>query len=263
VRFAAKLQWILVAGFIVVILAASFAHDHIGGPSPIIVLVLLGALNWFVVRRYAWNWLWRRSFARLQRAVARDDRSGAERLLRRQALEAPTPAVRAWVAHMSAALLTLDERWRDAVTALRAIDRDALGPREQLMLDNSLAWALTHDGALDDAVALARTTAERARADAALGAVSRGACIGTLGVTLTRAGMHEPALALLREALALGGSPRLQVARYFYIGEAERARGHADAAQAAYAEAARIAPGLGFGRRAAERLNSASAMPYR
>ena len=262
-RFATKLQWILVGGFCVAIVASNVARDYFDRPLPLVVFVVLSALNWYVVRRYAWNWLWRRSFNRLNRALARDDRPTAERLLQRQAHEATSPAVRAWVAHVGATLLNQDERWHEAVVALRAIDRDALGARERIVVDNSLAWALTHDGALDEAVALARANVETVRADAGLDGVRRGACIGTLGVALVRAGDHASGLALLREALAHDGGPRLQAIRHYYVGEAERARGHVDAALAAYAEAARLGPELPFGRRAAERLKSASPVPYR
>lgn len=251
----------LIAGFVVAILAAGVASEWVGGLFPYALFVLLSAVNMIVVWPRAWRWLWRFHGTRLERAFDRNDSVRAARMVRRLAAEAPQ--MRDWAALNLAILPLLDERWREGIDALRALDRDKLAPGSQVMLDNSLAWGLTHDGSLDEAVALAGSTVERARADATLSPLSLGACIGTLGVALTRAGRHEEGLRRLQEAIAFGGRRRTKVSRLFYVGEAARALGREAEARDAFAEAARLAPDSRFGRRAAERLKSAPAVPYR
>ena len=262
-RLSSQLSLILLAGFVVAIVAAGFAGRFVGGVVPLAVFAMLSAVNVFFVWRVTWKWLWRRAFARVRRAFADEDARRAERLLDRLAPQAPTRQLRTSIAINRAMVPILDERWHDAVIALRAVVLGTFDEHWRISYDNALAWALTHDGALDEAVGLARATVERARADARLPAESRAACIGTLGVALVRAGMLEPGLQHLREAIAAGGMPRHQSVRHLYMGDAERGLGHDAAAEAAYREAARLAPDSPVGKRAAERLKSAPPVPYR
>lgn len=262
-RLANQHALILIAGFVVAIVAAAVASSFVPEPGAILILVACVALNVTVVRRRAWRWVWRRAGARLTRAFAREDADGALEIIDSLSAQSPTRGVREqFIANRGVAMI-MDERWKSGVAVLRGLDRKLFGRGMLLLIDNDIAWALIHDGAIEEGLALARATVDAARVEPTIDPTFRGACIGTLGCALVLANMPEAGLVLLREALALVGPPRHQATRLLYIGDAEQALGRAAEARAAWEEAARLAPASRWGRRAAERLKSAPPLPYR
>jgi tetratricopeptide (TPR) repeat protein len=253
-----RYAWLVLAGLWVAGVTALLI-DHRLGILTFFVMVAVESVVW----RLAWHWMWRRAGRRHVAAFEREDVDAALRTLDTMVVRRPSPAFRAWLAFERASVSMLHDRWHEAVVALRAVDRDALSEPLRQDLDNNLAWALAHDGAEDEAVALARTVVERARADASVPVDARAAYIGTLGVALVRRGAPAPGLELLREALALGGTPRMQAMRYLFVGDAQRALGREDAEREAYLECIRAAPSSRSARAAAERLSSAPKSPYR
>ncbi len=262
-RLANQHALILLAGFIVAILVADLASAFVPAPGVVLVFVALAALNVTVVRRRAWKWVWHRAGKRLMRAFAREDLDGALEIIDSLSAQSPTTAVREqFVANRGVAMI-MDEQWKSGIAVLRGLDRKLLPRSVQLLGDNAIAWALIHDGAIEEGLALARATVDAARVEPKLDPKSRGACIGTLGSALVRANLPEAGLGLLREALALVGPPRTQATRLLYIGDAEQALGRTAEARAAWEKAAKLAPSSRWGQRAAERLKSASPLPYR
>jgi len=263
VRLANQHALILLAGFVVAIVAAGVASSLVPEPGAIFILVACVAFNVTVVRRRAWKWIWHRAGIRLQRAFAREDIDAALEIIDSLSAQSPTTAVREqFVANRGVAMI-MDEQWKSGIAVLRGLDRKLVTKSMRLLIDNAIAWALIHDGAIEEGLGLARATVDAARVEPAIEPKSRGACIGTLGAALVLANMPEAGIGLLREALALVGPPRTQATRLLYIGDAEQALGRAAEARAAWEEAARLAPDSRWGRRAAERLKSAPPMPYR
>jgi tetratricopeptide (TPR) repeat protein len=263
VRLANLHTLILLCGFIVAILVANLTSALAGTPPAVGVFVLLAAINIFVVRPRAWAWLWRRAFLRLSHAIVGQDVERALELADNLAAQATTRGTREFLVANRGIALVMGEQWKSGTAVLRGVDRGLLSPLARLVVDNDLAWGLTHAGAHDEAIALARATAEAARADKTLEPVFLGCCIGTLGAALVRANMPEPGLVHLREAHAIPAPPRASAARLLYIGDAEEALGRAAEARAAWGDAARLSPDSPWGRHAAERLKSASPVPYR
>lgn len=254
---------ILTSGFVIAIVVAAIAGDVVATPIAIALFLLLAAVNVTVVRTWSWRWIWRWENRRLLRLFAAEDVAGALELTDRLSAQATTKQVReVYVCDRGIAML-MDEQWKSGLAVLRALDRTLLNKATLLLVDNSIAWALIHDGALEEGLALARTTVDAARVERTLDPYSRGACIGTLGSALVLANMPQPGLALLREALALVAPPHTQTKRLLYMGDAEHALGHDAEARAAWGQAVKLAPDSRFGRRAAERLKSAPPLPYR
>ena len=193
---------ILLCGFVVAILVANLTSALVGTPPAVGVFALLAAFNIFVVRPRAWAWLWRRAFLRLSHAIVGQDVERALELADNLAAQATTRGTREFLVANRGIALIMGEKWKSGIAVLRGVDRGLLSPLARLIVDNDLAWGLTHDGAHDEAIAVARATAEAARADATLEPVFLGCCIGTLGTALVRANMPEPGLVHLREAHA-------------------------------------------------------------
>jgi hypothetical protein len=231
VRIANLHALILLCGFVVAILVANLTSALVGTPPAIGVFGVLAVLNVFVLRPYAWAWLWRRAFARLSHAIVLQDVERALELADNLAAQATTRGTREFLVANRGIALIMGEQWKSGIAVLRGVDRGLLSPLAHLVIDNDLAWGLSHDGAHD--------------------------------VTLVRANMPEPGLVHLREAQAFPAPPRASAARLLYIGDAEEALGRAAEARAAWADAARISPDSPWGRQAAERLKSASPVPYR
>jgi tetratricopeptide (TPR) repeat protein len=163
----------------------------------------------------------------------------------------------------SALVLLQEERWSEGRAALEAIELSSgEAPGEILMRDNNLAWALAHDGAPREAVALAERTRERADAQSSR-ALHVALLDGTLGAALTLDGQHAKALVSLRRAIAVGGSPGAQSVRHYYLGHALFALGETEEARRAWERARAEAPASSWARRATERLAAAVPAPYR
>jgi tetratricopeptide (TPR) repeat protein len=167
-----------------------------------------------------------------------------------------------YLRQISALVLLQEERWSEARAALEATElaRD-VALSDLITHDNNLAWALAHDGAPREAVALAERTRERA--DAQSSNVNRSFLDGTLGAALTLDGQHAKALVSLRRAIAAGGSPGVQAVRYYYLGHAWFALGETEEAHRAWERARAEAPASSWARRATERLAAAVPAPYR
>ena len=261
-RIAFWINLTLFVGFVFAILITGLVAELAGGVPALVTFALLTGGTIYGALLPLKRRLWRRVSQKLQAVYAAGDRAGAARLFDRIEPEL-TRAQRSWVAVYRAMLPLLDEEWHAGLVALRAIDMSRVGGRARLPYDNAVAWALIHDGAVEEGLGLARQNLETARAAPALAPELRAALVGTLGVALVRAGSHEAGRAQLVEAIAAGGTPRNQCVRHFYLGDAERALGHAAAAEAAYQQATRLCPGSAVAQRAAERLESAPPVPYR
>lgn len=144
------------------------------------------------------------------------------------------PALREQLRAAKAEVLLIEERWIEARDALATVDRARLDRRLHAGVLNNLAWSTAHAGDPGRAIALAEQALEEARAAAS----TRTAAIrGTLGVAYALGDRHAEAAAVLEEVLRLGGSPRMQAIRAFFLGEAQRALGKHQAAADAYRRA--------------------------
>jgi tetratricopeptide (TPR) repeat protein len=163
---------------------------------------------------------------------------------------------------LQAKVASSELRFRESRDILEKIDPNHLPLDWRIGRDNDLAWAMMHEGATTEAIAVAE------RAVAALtpasSAEDSSRSIGTLGIALMKAGRLDEARETLERALAVGGSPSLVAARAFYLGETLVALGHPDEAAETYEKASRAMPDGDYGKHARAALASISkTRPYR
>ena len=154
-------------------------------------------------------------------------------------------------------------RWSEGRARLEAMDRAGLSaPANLAAWENNLAWAMAHDGAAEEAIALADKARERAGA-LGLPASTRALFDGTWGAALTLAGRHTAALAPLERALEAGGRADAQAARHHYLGRALWALQRPDEARGHWQEAVRVGPKTRWAELAAARLSDPAPPAYR
>jgi hypothetical protein len=136
------------------------------------------------------------------------------------------------------------------------VDWNQVSGRYAPFLLNNAAWCLALMGEGARAIPLAeRAVGEktyRTRLDRFL---------GTLGTALSVAGRHDEAVPRLEDAMRLGGKPRVQAVRAYFLGLSVLARGDTTRAREMFERTVRDAPGTRWASRATERL--ASMVPYR
>jgi tetratricopeptide (TPR) repeat protein len=238
--------------FAVAIVVGGLAGFAAGGSFRVFFEVLLaGTFTAFAAGNVA-------ATARLERALAREDAEGALRAVRLQAMFiGRLRGARDVLRTNLLAACTVAEDWERARRAIEAIDWSATTGRSGPMLRNNAAWCLAMMGDLARAIPLA----EQALATAPSAGRGFSSSLGTLGVALTLAGRHDEAIRRIEEALRIGGSPRAQSIRAFYLGEAWAAKGDQTRARAAYERSMRERPEGRWATRAREQL--AKMVPYR
>jgi tetratricopeptide (TPR) repeat protein len=140
-----------------------------------------------------------------------------------------------------------DERHAEVRARCGAALGRTMPARHRAIVENALAWAMAHDG---DAAAAVPIAEAAVAGGGALSETERALCVGTLGIALARADRPTEALVQLEKALGMGGTPRAQAIRAFYVGEALRALGKAEEARAAYARCIRELPASKWATRA-------------
>ena len=163
----------------------------------------------------------------------------------------------AYVEANRAVVLMLRERWDEAVAVARRSAAGEMTSAHAALLQNNLAWALAHAGALDEAGGLAQRALDGARTE-----VVRAAAQGTLGAIWALKGDADRALALLDAAVgsALGGGAAMS-ARHYYRGVALESKRSAADALRAYEAARAAAPQSQFGRKASARIAQLQSKP--
>lgn len=133
-----------------------------------------------------------------------------------------------------AEVLLIEERWIEARDALSTVDRARLDRRLHAGLLNNLAWSTAHAGDPRSAIEIAQRALGEARAS---DSPRTEAIRGTLGVAYALDDRPGDAIPILEELLRVGGTPRMQAIRAFFLGEARRALGKHQAAADAYRKA--------------------------
>jgi tetratricopeptide (TPR) repeat protein len=243
-----------------VLLAIAWAQAE--GTSVYWLLPLVVAFTW-VFTSGATKLVARGEWRRLGRLLEQERWEDARGLLHDlRPLYAGSMSAREVLRYHEATVLSLQGHYADACALFGSIDRRRLPPGSLPWMLNNLAWTLALTGQGERAVAVARESME-ASAKAGDRAVSledlRACQLGTLGAALVAARQCEDAVAPLEQALARGGAPRQQAARAFYLGEALHALGRRDEATTAWKRAATEAPTTELGKRAQDRLESATA----
>jgi tetratricopeptide (TPR) repeat protein len=158
-----------------------------------------------------------------------------------------------------ATILSLEGRHAEAVPLLESIDVERTGMGWEAWRLNNLAWSLALSGRPDRGVETARASLDASAKHGngpATTADLRGCQLGTLGTALVLAGRPEEGIASLEQALARGGTARLQATRAFFLGEGMHALGRHDEAVKAYRRATEEAPEAEYGRRSRTKLES-------
>jgi len=234
------------------------------------VSILLGVVMLALIRpvqRRATQLVARRVFARLgahMDAARFDDADALIEDLR--GVYAYSAAATELLRVQEGTLLVLRGRFHEAARLFESIDRRRIKKELLPWMLNNLAWALARAGDGAQAVATARESmaASDDAGDRGVRASEdlRACQLGTLGTALVVAGEPAEAIAPLEQALARGGSNRLQTSRAFFLGEALRALAREDEARAAWRRAAEECPEHELARAAQQRLD-APAPPYR
>ena len=179
-----------------------------------VVVVALPQLGWWAIMR------------RHRDAFEREDADDLRALAR--ALEGSLPA---HAASLTLGAMMVDERHAEVRERCLAALPRARAKAQRATLNNALAWATALAGDAEAAIPIA----EAAIAEGDVLPIEAFAlCHGTLGVALVLAQRHEEGLAQLEKATSMGGTPRAQAIRAYYLGEALRALGRVEDARAAY-----------------------------
>ena len=260
VRWAFAIVLGFAAGF------ASQAADR-RAPSQIVVVLatLLTLVCWAVVQRLILSQLFSRRYAGFLAALDSDPkplRAAFDGMA--DVYEAVGMAPDFSLLLHSAVVLSQEQCWPEARRVLATIAPASLEKLANLMAyENNLAWVLAHDGAPDEAAALAeRLLARLSESDPKHARLLRQAC-GTLGTALTLAGRPAEAIGALRRATDGGESAGAEIVRQYYLGLALRALGRADEARAAWLAAQRADATHPWAQLAAKRLSEDIPHAYR
>jgi tetratricopeptide (TPR) repeat protein len=230
------------------------------------ILAIVFLLGVRPVQRRAGRAVAGRAFARLGATMSAERFDEAHAILDDlRGVYARAPSALELLRVQESTLLVLEGRFGDAIRLFDSIDRRKIRKEVLPWLLNNLAWALARAGDGPRAIAVARESIEASGEAGEFASPTddlRACQLGTLGAALVVAGQPSDALDPLGQALARGGSPRLQASRGFYLGEALHALGREDEARDAWKRAADACPEHDLGRRARHRLDAPSP-PYR
>jgi tetratricopeptide (TPR) repeat protein len=197
------------------------------------------------------NIIVRRSLSRFTEALAREDIRTAQqehkllvdfwRLRGRETMKA-----------YGISILILEERYRDALDQLQALNIERIGKKGAPVVTNQVAWCMAHLGEPDKAIELSQSVFSQMQS---LGPIYSSSANLVLGVCEFLSGRPSEAIPHLEKAYSStkAGLSRKATAA-FYLGESHSALGNMSEARSAYQQAHKALPNGRFGVRALDRL---------
>lgn len=200
-----------------------------------LVVYGIGAVLAVALPRLAWRVILRR----YSNAFECEDAAKLKALARAIKQHSADAQLGALAGSIELSAMMADESYAEVRARCGEALRKPMSARQRALVNNTLAWATAHAGDAEAAISIAEAAVAKA---AALSITERALCRGTLGVVFVLANRPTDGVAQLEDALSMGGTPRAQAIRAYYLGEGCRALGHAEEARAAYTRCIRELP---------------------